>query len=72
MYIILEMQTNGGQTAIVPAVTKATLNEALAAFYQAASFAAVSAVEVHTIMLFDQRGDLIEKLVFDHPAAAEE
>ena len=68
MYIILEMQTTAGQTAIVTPVTKTDYLEAIAAFHQAAAFAAVSTVETHTIMLFDQRGDVIEKIVFDHTA----
>lgn len=68
MFVIQELQTTGNQTALVPPVTRENLNEALSVFHQAASYAAISTVPVHTVMLHDERGDVIEKLVFDHPA----
>ena len=71
MFIIQELQTTGNQTALVTPVTRDSLNEALSVFHQKASYAAISEVPVHTVMLHDERGDVIEKLVFDHPAAAE-
>ncbi len=66
MYIIQEIQTTGDQTALVTPETRTDLNEALSVFHQKASYAAVSAVETHTVMLHDHRGDVMEKLVFDH------
>lgn len=67
-YIIQELQTTGKQTALVTPETRDSLNEALSVFHLKAASAAISQVEVHTVMLHDERGDVIEKLTFDHPA----
>ena len=40
-YIVIEMQTNGGVTAVVPPVAFANRNEAEARFHNILSFAAV-------------------------------
>lgn len=66
MYIIQELQTTNGQTALVTPATESDLNQAKSTFHQRASYAAISQVEVHTVMLHDERGDVIDKIVFDH------
>ena len=49
MYIVLEMQTNGGATSIAPAQSFASKNQADAAYHQILAAAAVSNVEKHTL-----------------------
>ena len=66
MYIIQELQTNGNSTALVPAVTKTDRNEAESAFHQALAAAAVSAVEVHTVIFYDEHGNVIDKKFYEH------
>ena len=71
MYIIQEIQTTGNQTALVPATTYTDLNQAESAFHTALSFAAVSAVTVHTVMLYDEHGNIVRREYYEHPAAQE-
>lgn len=66
MFIIQELQTTGGSTALVPAVTKADRNEADRAFYTAVAAAAVSSVEVHTVILYDEHGNMIDRKYYEH------
>ena len=72
VYIIQELQTNNDQTDLLPAVTKTNYNEAVSVFHTKAASAAISSVEVHTIMLHDERGDILEKLTFSHDTVAED
>ena len=65
-YIIQEMQTTGDQTALVTPDVRAGWNDAISVFHQKASYAAVSSVPVHTVMVYDERGSMIEKVVFTH------
>lgn len=71
MYIIQEIQTSGGKTALLPAVQKKTLAEAESAFYQIASSACISAVEEHTVMVYTEQGFLVQELTkcFRHPVS---
>ena len=71
MYIILEFQTTGGTTAIVPPVQKDTLEKAQQAFYSTCSYAAVSSVEQHVVVLMFCNGNVIEKNEFRHLAEPE-
>ena len=65
------MQTNGEQTAIVPPVDKPTLQEAQQVFHTACAAAAVSSVEMHTVLLVQANGVVKEKCVFQHEAQHE-
>ena len=56
MYILIEMQTNGEQTAIPPIITRTEWHEAEAEFHRLCSVAATSSVPVHTVMLVDEHG----------------
>lgn len=66
MYIILEMQTNGDTTALVPPVTYKDMNQADSAYYQKLAAAAVSSVPVHTITMLDEHGRSIRSDFYEH------
>ena len=66
MYIILEMQTNGDSTALVPPVTYREQNQADSAYYQKLAAAAVSSVPVHTITMLDEHGRSIRSEFYEH------
>ena len=67
MYTIIELQTTDGVTSALSPVVKATKAEALQEFHLKASYAAVSAVGIHTIVLLNPEGQLAEKpLCFKH------
>ena len=68
MYIIQEIQTTGGQTALLPAVTFTDRNEAESAFHLKLGSAAVSSVGVHTVLMFDEHGNVIRREYYEHAA----
>ena len=70
MYILQEMQTTGNTTALVPARTYTDKNEAESAFYLALASAAISEVEVHTVMLYDEHGNILRREYYEHIAEA--
>lgn len=72
MYIIQEIQTSEGQTALLPAITQADWNEAISVFHQKASYAAISSVEIHTIMVYDEWGHIVETINFTHDTPSNE
>lgn len=69
MYIIQEIQTNGGVPAFLPPVVKADREEAESVFYQLCGAAVVSAVEKHTVFVYTEEGFAIRELTkcFEHP-----
>lgn len=70
MYILQELQTTNNTTALVPTRTFADKNEAESAYHTALSYAAVSEVEVHTVMLFDEHGNILRREYYEHIAEA--
>ena len=70
MYILQEMQTTGNTTALVPARTYTDKNEAESAFHLALASAAISEVEVHTVMLYDEHGNILRREYYEHIAEA--
>lgn len=66
MIIIQEIQTTGGQTALLPAVTFADRNEAESAFHLKLGSAAVSTVGVHTVLMYDEHGNTIRREFYEH------
>lgn len=69
MYIFIEMQTSGEQTAIPPITTKTDWQEAESEFHRLCSVAAVSAVPIHTIMMLDEYGNTLRVEHFEHEEA---
>lgn len=66
MYIIQEIQTNGTAIALVPAKTFTDRKEAESAYYLALSAAAVSEVEVHTMVMYDEHGNMLLNNFYEH------
>lgn len=66
MYIIQEMQTTRGQTALLPAITKADPLEAESEFLIKAGYAAISKVEIHTVIMYDEHGNVRDKKFYEH------
>lgn len=66
MYIIQEIQTNNGQSTLTPAVTYDNWFAAEGAYHQTLAAAAVSVVKVHTVVMFDEHGNLIKKECYEH------
>lgn len=71
MLILQEIQTNGTQTALLPAATYTDRNAAESAYYTKLASAAISSVEVHTVMLHDEHGNVLKCEYYEHIPAAE-
>lgn len=70
-YIVLEMQTSGGVTAIVPPLSYTDRNAAESKFHQILATAATSAVEEHAASLLTSDGRLIRNECYRHPVEEE-
>lgn len=66
MYIIQEIQTVNNQTALVPALTYTDKNQAESAFHTALAAAAISSVNVHTVILYDEHGNVLRREYYEH------
>lgn len=66
MFIVIEMQTNGTTTSVLPVTTFQTLNEAEAKYHQILSIAAVSSVEKHTAIVIDENGTVFDNKCYYH------
>lgn len=66
MYIIQEIQTNGATSSLLPAVTKADRAEAESVWHSVMASAAISAVPVHTVILYDEHGNIIQRGYYEH------
>ncbi len=69
MYIVIEAQTNGEQTAVLTN-TYADLKVAYQKYYTILAAASVSNVEIHSAMIISPKADLIVTQHFDHREAA--
>lgn len=68
MYIVIELQTNGGVTAnIVRAYEDFAV--ALQAYYTTLAAAAVSSVEIHAAVMVNAKGELLRHESFTHKEA---
>lgn len=66
MRIVQEIQTDGGQTALLPALTFSDERAAESAYHQKLAAAAVSAVDVHTVIMYDEHGNIIRSEYYEH------
>ena len=57
MYIIQEIQTTDGNTALLPAHTKESKDEMESTYHSVMASAAVSSVTVHTCICYDEHGN---------------
>ena len=72
-YIVMEMQTNNGVTAIVPPVAFTNRNEAESRFHSILASAAISNVEEHAVAMLTGDGRLVRPSeVYRHPVAPAE
>ena len=69
MYIVQEIQTSNGVTAMLTPIQKATREEAESTFYTICGSAVISNVEEHTVMVYTHEGFPITELTkcFKHP-----
>lgn len=63
-YVIIEQQTTNGSTSIVTPATYDNLIQAEAAFLQKASYARLSGLDCHSVVLLDQEGKPIARKSF--------
>ena len=68
MYIIQEIQTNGTTSALSPAVTQTDREQAESAFHMKCGAAAISNVNVHTVLMFDEHGNVLRREFYEHVA----
>lgn len=64
-YIIVEIQTTGGSSAVLKQV-KGNINEAEQAYHTVLAAAAVSSVETHSAAMLNERGQLVKYECFVH------
>ena len=65
MYIVIELQTTGGQTANI-VTTKNTKDEAMSAYHGILASAAISSVEYHTALVVDPKGQYLARECYEH------
>jgi len=66
-YVIVETQTSSDGTIAVLTYTESVRNNALSVFYMKCGSAAISLVPVHTISIFDIRGNKVaDPVTFEH------
>lgn len=66
MYIVQEIQTSNGTSALLPALTYDNKEQAESAMHSALASAAVSSVQIHTVMLYNEYGRVIRAEAYDH------
>ena len=66
MYIIVETQTTGGQTAVVTPASYADKNQADSAYYTKLAAAARSTVPIHAVIMFNEHGIAIRSDYYEH------
>lgn len=71
MFIVIELQTVGGQTANT-VQTKATKAEAMSAYHMILASAAVSDIEYHTAVVMDEQGRYLARECYEHLPEVEE
>lgn len=70
MYRVIELQTTGMATAMVDHGDYAERNAAESKLHAVAQFAAISTVEIHSIVIINPEGERVKKEVYKHEAAA--
>lgn len=71
-YIVIEIQTNAGTSAIVPPVLFTDRNAAEAQFHTMLAAAAISAVEIHSVVMLTEDGRIVRTECYRHSAATNE
>ena len=68
MYVVVELQTKDGATAVVPPVAYADRNAAEAKYHQVLAAAAISNVDIHACVLLNEHGIAIQNHFYYHNA----
>ena len=71
MYIVQEIQTSNGSTALLPAATYTDINQAESAFHMKLGSAAISSVTVHTVLMYDEHGNVLRREFYEHISSEE-
>ena len=71
MYIIQEIQTENGQTALTPAITEANKEAAESVWHQKMSYAAISEIDIHAVVMLDEHGNVIKQGYYEHTSTNE-
>ena len=72
MYIIQEIQTTNGSTAFLPAITKVSKNEMESTFHSILASAAISSVNVHAVIVYDEHANTIMSAYYEHNGSESE
>ena len=73
MYHVIEIQTNGSSSVIVTPIPSAeNLYEADSIFHQKMSYAAISQVPIHSVVMIDENGLLLRNGSYNHSEQQEE
>ena len=70
MYTIIETQTNGNSMAVVTPDVEADLDRAKSVYHARLSAAAISRVEIHSVVLLNAEGQRIKGECYKHQAQA--
>ena len=70
MFIVIELQTNGGVTSTITTAYEDE-NVAYQKYYQILSFASVSTVEVHSACVMNEYCGILRSETFDHRTTEE-
>lgn len=66
MYTVIELQTTGTTTSVVPPVAYSTRQEAEAKFHTVLAAAAKSKVSIHSCVILDEKGFAIKREDYVH------
>lgn len=66
MYRVIELQTTGDTTSLIDHADFATKNEAESKLHGVAMYAAISQVEVHSVVVLNPEGNVIKKETYKH------
>ena len=66
MFILQEIQTTNGNSALIEPRTFSSRHEAEQAYHTALAAAAVSNVTVHAVVLLDEHGDTVRREFYEH------
>lgn len=66
MYTIIELQTTNDVTSALPPIVKETKELGQQEFHLKSAYAAVSKVNIHTVLLINPEGEKIDKVCYKH------
>lgn len=72
MYLVIELQKNSEGTLSNLVTTHETLQEADSKFHQVLSYAAVSAISLHSATILSERGKMIRNECYEHKETEQE